>query len=166
MRRKVKINRPLRPDLVHQSLKVAKFINYIMTSGEKAIARQVVYGSLDKIKEKFKSEPLEVFEEALKNVGPHTELKSRRVGGANYQIPHEVNPRRRLTLAMRWIIEVARSKTGKPMSSRLAEELIAASKNEGEAIKRRDNVLRMAEANRAFAHFARHPASSGTRSAR
>lgn len=166
MRRKVKINRPLRPDLVHQSLKVAKFINYIMMSGEKAIARQVVYGSLDKIKEKFKSEPLEVFEEALKNVGPHTELKSRRVGGANYQIPHEVNPRRRLTLAMRWIIEAARSKTGKPMSSRLAEELIAASKNEGEAIKRRDNVLRMAEANRAFAHFARHPASSGTRSTR
>ncbi|MEK7552737.1 MAG: 30S ribosomal protein S7 [Patescibacteria group bacterium] len=155
MRRKIKINRLLSPDAVHQSLKVAKFINYVMERGKKSTARRLVYGSFAELKEKTKGDPLEVFEEAIKNVGPHTELKSRRVGGANYQIPHEVNPRRRLTLAMKWIIESARAKSGKPMASRLAEEFLAASKNEGEAIKRRDSVLRMAEANRAFAHFAR-----------
>jgi len=155
MRRKIKINRVIEPDLVHGSLKVANFINYVMKEGKKSVARRVVYDAFAEIKKQTKSEPLEVFEEALKNVGPHTELKSRRVGGANYQIPHEVNPRRRLTLAMRWLLIAARAKKGKPMSARLADELIAASKNEGEAIKKKETVLKMAEANRAFAHFAR-----------
>ncbi len=169
MRRKIKIHRTIQPDLVYRSLKVAKFINYVMRRGKKSVARRAVYGSLAEIKEQVKGEPLEIFEEALKNVGPHTELKSRRVGGANYQIPYEVNPRRRLTLAIRWILNAARSKTGRPMAKRLAEEFIAASKNQGEAIKKRDAVHKMAEANRAFAHFARaasRPAISGSRSAR
>ncbi|MBI2097929.1 MAG: 30S ribosomal protein S7 [Candidatus Vogelbacteria bacterium] len=163
MRRKIKINRQIQPDLVFRSLKVAKFINHVMRRGKKSVARRAVYDSFAAIKEKTKSEPLEVFETALKNVGPHTELKSRRVGGANYQIPHEVNSRRRLTLAMRWILEAARSKSGRPMSARLADELVAASQNQGEAIKKRENVHKMAEANRAFAHFAR-PAAGGMRS--
>ena len=169
MRRKIKINRQLQPDLVYQSPKVAKFINYVMKRGKKSVARRVIYDSFAEIKEKMKNDPLEVFEEALKNVGPHTELKSRRVGGANYQIPYEVNPRRRLTLAMRWILNAARSKPGQPMAKRLAEEFIAASKNQGEAIKKKDAVHKMAEANRAFAHFARsasRSAISGSRSAR
>ncbi|MBI2100747.1 MAG: 30S ribosomal protein S7 [Candidatus Vogelbacteria bacterium] len=160
MRRKIKINRQVQPDLVYHSPKVAKFINYVMRRGKKSVARRAVYDSFVAIKEKTKSEPLEVFETALKNVGPHTELKSRRVGGANYQIPHEVSPRRRLTLAMRWILEAARGKTGRPMAARLADELVAASQGQGEAIKKRETVHKMAEANRAFAHFARSAAGS------
>lgn len=164
MRRKIKINRSIQPDFLYRSLKVAKFINYVMRRGKKSVARRTVYDSFTAIKEKVKADPLEVFEAALKNVGPHTELKSRRVGGANYQIPHEVNPRRRLTLAIRWILEAARAKSGRPMAARLADELLAASQNEGEAIKKKENVHKMAEANRAFAHFARS-ASGGSRSA-
>ncbi len=155
MRRKAKIIRLIAPDLIYQSPRVAKFINYVMKEGKKSVARRVVYDSFSILKEKTKTEPIDIFEEALKNVGPHTELRSRRVGGANYQIPHEVDPRRRLTLAMRWILESVRSKSGRPMAARLADELLSASKSEGEAIKKRDSVHRMAEANRAFAHFAR-----------
>ena len=170
MRRKIKVNRSLQPDLVYGSLKVANLINRVMKQGKKSLARGLVYGALAEIKKSTKSDPLEVFEIALKNVGPHTELKSRRVGGANYQIPHEVEPRRRLTLAMRWILTAARAKTGRSFDRRLAEELIAASKNEGEAVKKKETIHKMAEANRAFAHFARAanprpalPAASGSK---
>lgn len=155
MRRPAKKRRPLQPDLAHQSVRVSKFINYIMERGKKNTARRIVYSAFDLIKERTKTEPLTIFEEALRNVGPITELRSRRVGGANYQIPYEVSPERKTTLAMRWIIEAASGKKGKPMGEKLADELLAAVKNEGEAIKKRENVHRMAEANRAFAHFAR-----------
>ncbi|MEK7610627.1 MAG: 30S ribosomal protein S7 [Patescibacteria group bacterium] len=155
MRRKVKNRRSLVADPVYDSIKVSKLVNYLMMRGQKATARGLVYGALANIKEITKIEPLEVFEEALKNAGPVMELRSRRVGGANYQIPHEVSPARRLTLALRWIVEAARSKKGEPMRAKLAKEILAASKNEGEAIKKRETIHRMAEANRAFAHFAR-----------
>mgnify|MGYP001595726349 FL=1 len=121
MRRKAKVGRPIEPDNRFQSPKVAKFINYVMQEGKKSTARSVVYDSFDLIKEKTKTNAIDIFEEAIKNVGPHTELRSRRVGGANYQIPHEVSPRRRLTLAIRWILEAARSKSGRPMANRLAD---------------------------------------------
>jgi small subunit ribosomal protein S7 len=159
MRRKLKSKKVLAPDDVYQSVKVTKLINYVMEKGHKNIARTAVYGALDDIKEQTKKEPLEVFEQALNNVGPQMEIRSRRVGGANYQIPHEVSPQRRLTLSLRWLIEFARAKKGKTIRERLANEILAASKNEGEAVKRRENVHRMAEANRAFAHFARRPQS-------
>lgn len=155
MRRKLKIKRTFTPDLNYQSLKVAKLINYLMEKGHKNIARQIVYDAFAVIKEKTKQEPLEVFETALQNVGPMLEVKTRRVGGANYQIPHEVSPERKLTLTLRWVIDAARSKKGKTIALRLADELMAAAKNEGEAIKKRETVHKMAEANRAFAHFAR-----------
>lgn len=155
MRRKITNLRELPPDDRYQSVKVAKMISYLMHRGQRATARQVAYEAFDRVKEETKQEPLEIFEEALKNVGPHTELRSRRVGGANYQIPHEVSPKRRLALSLRWLLEAARSKKGSPMRERLAEQLILASKNDGEAVKRKENVHKMAEANRAFAHFAR-----------
>ena len=126
-----------------------------MEEGKKNAARSIVYGALDFIKEKTKNDtPIEVFEMALKNAGPTLEVRSRRIGGANYQVPREVRPERRQALAMRWIIDAARSKKGKPMHMKLAEELIAASNNEGEAIKKKENTHKMAEANKAFAHFA------------
>ncbi|OHA84890.1 MAG: 30S ribosomal protein S7 [Candidatus Yonathbacteria bacterium RIFOXYC1_FULL_52_10] len=155
MRRPVKNRNIVKPDLIHDSMKVEKFINHVMKEGKKNTARKIVYGSFDVIKEKLKTEdPLEVFELALKNAGPIVEIRSRRVGGANYLVPREVRTERRLALAMRWILEAARSKKGTPMHMKLADELIAASKNEGEAIKKRDNTHKMAEANKAFAHFA------------
>lgn len=154
MRRKVKSKITLKPDVVYNSVKVEKLINYVMERGKKNVARKIVYGAFDIIKETTKREPLEVFEEAIKNVGPLMEIRSKRVGGANYQVPHEVRPERRLSLALRWIIEAAASKKGEPMATKLSAELIAASKNEGAAVAKRDNVHKMAEANRAFAHFA------------
>lgn len=154
MRRPVKKNDRLSPDHLYQSLKVEKLINYIMERGKKNVARSIVYKSFDFIKTKSKEEPLEVFETALRNVSPQVEVRSRRVGGANYQVPHEVRPSRKQALAFRWIIEAAKSKKGKTMAEKLAEEVIAAAQNEGEAVKKRENVHRMAEANRAFAHFA------------
>lgn len=155
MRRKLNFKKTLAPDLLYQSSKVAKMINYLMERGKKNAARRIVYRSFDLVKEKAKSDPLEVFNQALQNVGPMMELKSRRVGGANYQIPYEVTPERRLVLSLRWLIAAAASKKGRPMAEKLAEEIMVASRNEGEAIKKRDNVHKMAEANRAFAHFAR-----------
>ena len=155
MRRKLKLKRKVELDPTFQSAKVAKLTNYLMMRGQKATARGLVYGAFDLIKEKMKQEPLMIYEEALKNAGPQMELRSRRVGGANYQIPHEVTPDRRLALSLRWIIAAARARKGLPMATRLAEELILASKNEGEAIKKKEMVHKMAEANRAFAHFAR-----------
>jgi len=154
MRRPTKKTNRLEPDHKYQSLKVEKLINYIMERGKKNVARTVVYDSFDLIKEKTKEDPLEVFEMAIRNVTPQVEVRSRRVGGANYQVPHEVRPERKLALAYRWVIEAAKSKKGRPMAEKLAEELIAAYKNEGEAIRKRENVHKMAEANRAFAHFA------------
>ncbi len=155
MRRKVTNRNIPGVDLVYGSAKVEKFINYIMQEGKKNTARKVVYGAFDIMKEKRKDvEPLEVFELALKNAGPLTEIRMRRIGGANYQVPREVRPERRLALAFRWIIDAARSKKGRPMHQKLADELLAAANNEGEAIKKRDTTHKMAEANKAFAHFA------------
>ncbi len=154
MRRKVKNRKQPRPDRIYNSEQVAKFINHIMLDGKKTVAESIMYGAFDIIAEKTKEKPLEVFELALKNVGPLTEVRSRRVGGANYQVPREVRPERRVALAMRWILDVARKGKGVPMKKRLADEFLLASKNEGEAVKKRENTHKMAEANKAFAHFA------------
>ncbi len=155
MRRKVTNRNIAGPDHVFNSEKVGKFINYIMLRGQKETARKIVYDALNDIKEKAKTEdPLEVFETALKNTGPLTEVRSRRVGGANYQIPREVRPERRVFLSMKWIIDSARGGKGAPMHSRLADEIILAAKNEGKAVKKREDTHKMAEANKAFAHFA------------
>jgi small subunit ribosomal protein S7 len=126
-----------------------------MWDGKKATATRVVYDMMENIKKTAKTEdPLAVYKEALKNVGPVMEIRSRRVGGANYQVPREVRPERRMFLALRWMIDAARSKKGSPMAKKLADEIVAAAKNEGDAIKKRENVHKMAEANKAFAHFA------------
>lgn len=155
MRHKVNNRNVPKPDVKYSSVRVEKFINCIMWEGKKETARKIVYGAFDIIKEKTgNQDPLEVFELALKNAGPLTEVRSRRVGGANYQVPREVRPERRLALAIRWIIEASRSKKGAPMMDRLATEIIAASNNEGAAVTKRDNTHKMAEANKAFAHFA------------
>ncbi len=157
MRRKLKEKEKRRaePDFKYGSDKLEKFINTVMKDGKKHTARMVVYRALDSIKEKEKTEnPIEVFDNALKNVGPVMEVRSRRVGGANYQVPREVRPERRQALSMKWIIDAAFAKKGVPMHERLAEELIAASKNEGVAVKKREDTHKMAESNKAFAHFA------------
>lgn len=154
MRRKLKKKNIVTPDSKYDSVRVAKLINYIMLDGKKEIARKVVYGAFDVIKEKTNNDnPMEVFETALKNAGPLMEVRSRRVGGANYQVPHEVKPDRRLQLSLRWLINSARSKTGTDMASRLASEIIQASEGEGTAVKKKEDTHRMAEANKAFAHF-------------
>jgi len=155
MRRPVKNRHMVSPDLKYNSLKLEKFINYVMLEGKKSTARKVVYGALDEIAKKMKTEtPMEVFETAIRNVGPAMEIRSRRVGGANYQVPREVRPERKQALAYRWMIDAARARKGMPMHRRLAEELMAAAKNEGSAVKKREDTHRMAEANKAFAHFA------------
>jgi len=142
------------PDPLYSNITVAKFINQIMRRGKKTIARKIVYQSFDIMKEKTKKEPLEVFDLALENAAPLIEVKSKRVGGATYQVPTEVKGDRRLALAMRWIITGAKSKKGKPMREKLAQELIDAANNTGWAVKKKTDTHRMAEANRAFAHFA------------
>lgn len=155
MRRPIKNRNIRKPDLVYKSLDVSTLVNYIMLSGKKSTAEAVVYDAFEVIKKVLKVEdPLEVYKNALRNAGPLMEIRSRRVGGANYQVPREVRPERRVFLALRWIIDAARSKKGAGMAKKLADEIIAASKNEGEAIKKRENVHKMAEANKAFAHFA------------
>jgi len=155
MRRKINTKRDLFPDIAYNSEKISKLTNYIMYDGKKETARKVINDCMTLIKEKTKIEnPLEVFETALKNTTPAVEVRSRRVGGANYQVPVEVRPERKMALSMKWIIGAARSKKGQPMHVKLADEIIAASKNEGEAVKKRENVHKMAEANKAFAHFA------------
>jgi small subunit ribosomal protein S7 len=155
MRRKIKNKYPVKPEAVFESLKVSKLINYVMESGKKNTARKIVYDCFDILKEKAKVEnPLELFETALKNTAPAMEVRSRRVGGANYQVPREVRPQRQQSLSIKWIVLAARGKKGKPMAEKLAEEIISASKNEGEAVKKRENTHKMAEANKAFAHFA------------
>lgn len=155
MRRPTKKRDPITPDPIYQSVKVSKLINYMMQGGNKSASRRVVYGAFDVIKKSQKVEnPLEIYETALLNTSPAVEVRSRRVGGANYQVPVEVRPERRHALSVRWLIDAARGKKGKPMAEKLAAEIIAASKNEGEAVKKRENVHKMAEANKAFAHFA------------
>lgn len=141
------------PDPVYSSQIVSKFINQIMKKGKKIAARKIVYGAFDIVKEKTKKDPIEIFELALKNVSPLLEVKSKRVGGATYQVPIEVKGERKLALSFRWIIGGARVKKGKPMAEKLASELIDAANNTGVAIKKRSDTHRMAEANRAFAHF-------------
>ena len=154
MRGKKKEKRELSPDPIYNNVTVAKFINQVMRRGKKQIARKIVYNAFDLIKEKTKKEPLEVFDLALENASPLLEVKPKRIGGATYQVPREVRGDRRMTLAMRWIILAAKSRKGKPMREKLAEELINAANNEGAAIKKKIDTHRMAEANRAFAHFA------------
>jgi small subunit ribosomal protein S7 len=149
-----KSKKPVLPDPVYDNVLVAKFINKIMKDGKKTTARKIVYGSFEIIKEKTKKPALDVFEKAINNTSPLLEVKAKRVGGATYQVPREVERDRMVTLAMRWLIEAANSKKGKPMKEKLAEELILASQNEGSAVKKKENTHRMAEANRAFAHFA------------
>jgi small subunit ribosomal protein S7 len=152
MRRPIKKKPVIRPDGVYGSVKVSKLINYIMERGKKDTARRVVYDAFEILKKE--GDPVATFENALKNVEPKMEVRSRRVGGANYQVPVEVRPERRLSLALRWIIAIAKSKSGSSMSVRLANEILVASKGEGEAVSKRENTHKMAEANKAFAHFA------------
>ena len=155
MRRPVKNRNIVGPDMKYNSVRVEKFINSVMWDGKKSTARKVVYDALDIIKEKTKAEnPLELFETAIRNVGPAMEIRSRRVGGANYQVPHEVRPDRKQALAFRWILLAARGGKGKPMAEKLAGELMAAANNAGSAIKKKEDTHRMAESNKAFAHFA------------
>jgi small subunit ribosomal protein S7 len=155
MRRKVNNRNIVNPDFIYNSQKLEKFINYIMWSGKKETARKVMYSAFDVIKEKTGNpNPLEIFDLALRNAGPMTEVRSKRIGGANYQVPVEVRAERRVALAMRWIRDAARGGKGRPMHLKLADELIAASKNEGAAIKKKEDTHKMAEANKAFAHFA------------
>ena len=153
MRRKRNTKREILPDPKYSNVTVAKFINYVMKKGKKATAQKVVYQTFEDIEKKFKQEPLAVFDAALKNAGPMLEVKSRRIGGATYQVPREVRGERRFALAVRWILDAARSAKGKPMHEKLAAELVSASKNEGTAIKKKIDTHRMAEANKAFAHF-------------
>ena len=141
------------PDPIYQSEVVAKFINYVMREGKKAKAQKIVYNSFKIIEKITKKKPLDVFNDALKNVGPYVEVRSKRVGGANYQVPVEVSKRRRLALAMRWLLDIARATHGKSMAENIANELILASQEKGSAVKKREDIHKMAEANKAFAHF-------------
>lgn len=154
MRRPIKKHPQPKPDIRYNSVRVAKFMNCVMREGKRTVAERLVYKAFETVQEKTKKDPIEVFETALHNVGPTMEVRSRRVGGANYQVPREVRPERREQLAMRWIIEAARSTRGRASHLKLADEIIAASKNEGTAFTKRENTHKMAEANKAFAHFA------------
>ena len=156
MPRKGKITkRVIPPDRKFGNVLIQKLIHKIMLNGKKTVAERIVYGALEKAGEKLKKEPVDVFQVVLDNVSPAVQLKSRRIGGANYQIPSEVSSDRKLFLAMRWIISAARKRKGIPMADRLAAEFVDAANNTGGAIKKKDETHRMAEANRAFAHFAR-----------
>ena len=152
-RRKASPKRKILPDPKYGNLRVAKFMNQIMKNGKKSLAESIVYGAFKEITEKTKKEPVEVFEKALESVGPMVEVKARRVGGATYQVPLEVRPARRQALAMRWLVNSARARNEKTMTLRLAQELLDASEGKGEAIKKKEDTHRMAEANRAFSHF-------------
>jgi small subunit ribosomal protein S7 len=146
--------REIPPDPVYGNTLVTKFINTVMSDGKKSLAEQVMYGSLDIIKERTGDDPIKVFKKAIENTKPSLEVKSRRVGGSNYQVPIEVNPNRRLSLSMRWLVSYARSRgDGKTMREKLANELLDASNLRGGAVKKREDTHRMAEANKAFAHY-------------
>jgi small subunit ribosomal protein S7 len=152
-RRREVPKREILPDPKFGNVDLSKFMNVIMESGKKAVAERIIYGALDQVEKKAGKDPLEVFLTALNNVKPMVEVKSRRVGGANYQVPVEVRPVRRMALAMRWLKESARKRSEKSMAQRLANELLEASEGRGGAMKKRDEVHRMAEANKAFSHF-------------
>ncbi|MGI6177432.1 MAG: 30S ribosomal protein S7 [Eubacterium sp.] len=145
--------REVLPDPVYGSVSVAKLINSIMLDGKKGVAEGIVYGAFDKIKEQTGEDPLEVYEKAINNIMPVLEVKARRIGGANYQVPMEVRPKRRQTLALRWLTAATRARGERTMSERLAKELIDASNNTGASVKKKEDTHRMAEANKAFAHF-------------
>lgn len=147
--------REIQPDPKYKSVVIARFINHLMERGKKSTAQKVIYDCFDIIKEKTKQDPLEIFDAAIKNVAPEVEVKGRRIGGGNYQIPVAVVGDRKNALAFRWISTAARARKGAPMSQKLADELIAAYNREGAAIKKKQDTYKMAEANRAFAHFAR-----------
>lgn len=145
----------IQPDARFQSAEITKFINYILLNGKKTVAERIVYTALDKAAETLHADAMDIFDQALHNVGPIVEVKSKRIGGANYQVPMEVTKERRNTLAMRWIIGAARGGKGRPMAEKLASELVSAYNGEGAAMKKKEDTHRMAEANKAFAHFAR-----------
>lgn len=152
MRRPVKNRKQPAPDPVYGSIKVSKLVNYVMERGKKDTARKIVYEVMEALKKE--GDPVLVLEEALENAAPSVEVRSRRVGGANYQVPREVRPERRLALGLRWIVEEAEGKKGIPMAQALLAELLAAKKGEGAAVTKKETTHRMAEANKAFAHFA------------
>ncbi|MBI5077412.1 30S ribosomal protein S7 [Candidatus Falkowbacteria bacterium] len=164
MRGKQAIKRKIRPDLRYGNTLISKFINYLMSDGKRTVAERVLYDSFDaiqkqieqgKIKKDDYPDALSVFDQAIKNVSPLMEVRGKRIGGGNYQIPFPVRGERKYFLAMHWLINAARGKKGRPMAQKLADEFISAINNEGEAIKKKQDVHRMADANRAFAHFAR-----------
>jgi len=152
-RRRVVVRRKVLPDPVYGDELVTRFMNIIMLQGKKQVAEDIVYGAFSTIEERTREEPLKVFHRALENCQPMVEVKSRRVGGANYQVPVEVRNERRVSLAMRWLADYARERSGKNMREKLANELIEASHQRGNAVKKRDDVHRMAEANKAFSHY-------------
>ena len=152
-RKKIILKKPLKPDPLFNSTAVSRFTNMIMTDGKKRTAEKIIYDALEIMGSKNKSDPLSLMEKALANVSPSVEVKSRRVGGSNYQVPVEVNSRRKLSLAMRWILEAAQKRNEKSMKNKLASELLDACEGKGSAVKKREDVHKMAEANKAFAHY-------------
>jgi len=155
MRGKPIPKRKIKPDTKYNRVDIAKLINYIMRRGKKSVAERVVYKCFDIIAAKSKQDPFQVYESAIRNIGPNLEIRGRRVGGANYQVPFPVNDERRQTLAFRWIIAAAKGKKGMPTAQALAQEFLDAAKGEGAAVKKKEDTHRMADANKAFAHFAR-----------
>ena len=153
MRRRRPEKRQVLPDPVYNDILVTKFVNYVMECGKKGVAEKIFYGAMNQVRDKTKTEGLKIFEKAIENASPSVEVKSRRVGGATYQVPIEVPKSRRFYLASQWIISAASNRSGRPMAEKLAIELIAAANGDGGAIKKKDDTHRMAEANKAFAHF-------------
>lgn len=152
-RRRVVAKREVLPDPKFGNVTLAKFMNHVMISGKKSVAEGIVYGALDLVHERLGKDPIEAFDEALENIAPMVEVKSRRVGGATYQVPVEVRPARRTALSMRWLVEHARKRGEKSMRQRLAGEIVDAAQGKGNAVRKREDVHRMAEANKAFSHY-------------
>jgi small subunit ribosomal protein S7 len=152
-RRRVVAKRDVLPDPKFGNVKLAKFMNHVMVSGKKAVAERIIYGALDIVQQRLNKDPLEAFDTALDNIAPMVEVKSRRVGGATYQVPVEVRPSRRMALAMRWLVDYSRNRGEKSMRQRLAGEILDAAEGKGAAVKKREDVHRMAEANKAFSHY-------------
>ena len=155
MRGKQAPKRKIEGDMKYNDVNIAKFINYIMEDGKKTVSQKIVYGAFEIIKQETKQDPRHVFNKAMKKVAPLIEVRGKRVGGSNYQVPYQVRGERRFNLGSKWIIEAAKARKGKSMDKRLAVEILEASNGEGTAVKKRENVHRMAEANKAFAHFSR-----------
>ena len=152
-RRRRAEKRKVTPDPKYHNIELSQFINKVMLNGKKTVAQRIVYEALDKASQEVRRPQIEVFDQAIRNTTPMVEVRSRRVGGATYQVPTEVRPERRLALSMRWIIQAARARQGRPMADRLSTELAEAARGQGTAVKRREDLYRMAEANRAFAHY-------------